>query len=123
MSLRLFITGMVFITLISLGSFVVILFNIDPHTADFFSLALFYFSLFIFGMGFFTLFGIWLRKLLSKKELGFAQVVKSFRQGTLLAVILIGAFILQSFRILNWGTGLLIVILVMGLEIYLNIRH
>lgn len=118
-----FIAGMVFITLISLGSFVAILFNIDPYTADLFSLVLFYFSLFIFGMGIFTLFGIWLRRLVSKNELGFAQVVKSFRQGALFSVILIGALILQSFRALNWGTGSLIVGLMVGLEIYLNTRH
>jgi hypothetical protein len=107
MSLRSYLIGMFFSTLLCFGAWVLVLFNIDPYSTNFAGLGLFYLSLFFALVGVFTLLGFYLRVWFSKNEVIFSHVGPAFRQGVLLALILVGCLVLQSFRVLSlWSGGL-----------------
>lgn len=118
MTLRSYIGGMFISTLLSLGAWVLIIFYIDPTVSGPLGFVLFYLSLFLGLVGLFSLVGFYLRRKISKKEIAFAHVSPSFRQGIFLAVILVGCLLLQSFRVLNWWSGGLFIASIILLEFY-----
>jgi len=118
MKLRVFILGIVLLTLISLASLIFILINIDPYNSTLLNFILFYLSFFIAASGLFILSGFYLRKLIIKNKIVFRLLKTSFRQGILVSLTLTSFLLLQSFRILNWWTGGFIVFLAIVFEIY-----
>jgi len=118
MKLRVFILGIVLLTLISLASLIFILINIDPYNSTLLNFILFYLSFFIAASGLFILSGFYLRKLIIRNKIVFRLLKTSFRQGILVSLTLTSFLLLQSFRILNWWTGGVIVFLVIVFEIY-----
>jgi len=118
MKLRVFILGIVLLTLISLASLILILINIDPYNSTPLNFILFYLSFFIAVSGLFILSGFYLRKLIIKNKIIFRLLKTSFRQGILISLISTSFLLLQSFRTLTWWTGGIIIFLVMVFEIY-----
>lgn len=96
MKLGTFLTGMMAITLFSLGSFFSLIFYFDPFEVSKFILILVYLTLFFGLTGFSTLIGFFIRKILKKENLSFKDATNSFWQGILLSSILIIALIITS---------------------------
>ena len=122
MTIRSYIIGMAVSTLLCFGAWILVLINIDPFTANFAGLVLFYLRLFCALIGTFTLIGFYSRVWFSKNEVIFSHVGPAFRQGALLALILVGCLALQSFRILDLWSGGLFVASVVLLEFFFMTR-
>jgi hypothetical protein len=88
-------------TLLAFGSWLTILFNVDPLKADRFLFVALYASLFIFITGITTFIGFGIRILLSNREIIYAHFTPSLRQATLLAFAAVGLLFLQSLRVLS----------------------
>ncbi len=118
MSLTTYIWGIRMLTLLSLGAFVFVVRVVDPDAAGLVGKVLFYASVFFFLSGFFNLLLLRLRKRQVNAENAFSNISLSFRQGILLALFSIGLLILQSFRVLIWWDGLLLLAGVFLIELY-----
>jgi hypothetical protein len=94
MSLRGFLFGIGFLTVISLVSLAYILTNIDPYNASILIFILFYLSFFIAAAGLFILIGFYLRKLIIKNKAIHKLLKVSFKQGILISLILTGLLLL-----------------------------
>ena len=97
MSLRGFLFGIGFLTVISLVSLTYILTNIDPYNTTILSFILFYLSFFIAAAGLFILIGFYLRKLIVKNKAIHRLLRTSFRQGILISLILTILLLLWNF--------------------------
>lgn len=103
MTFRQYIFSMFVGTLLSYISWAIVITSIDPLTAGFFGFTLFYLSAFTSLMGSLIIFSLLLRVYVIKRKLLLTkQVAISTRQAVLLAVVFVGALMLQSMKILNW---------------------
>lgn len=116
MSIKAFIASVVFSSIMSLVAWILILVYIDPSKMEGWWLVLFYAILFLFFISFFLLLGLWGRKLMFGRRLNISAFMNSFRQATLFSLLLVGVLILQSFQLLAWWNGLLLVGAVVFLE-------
>ena len=118
MTLRNCLIGMGASAVLCFAAWIMILNNVDPATADWRGLSLFYLSLFFALVSFFTLLVFFVRSRISSKRPAFSQIGTSFRQGIFFSAALVGALILQSFRMLDWRNGLLLLVSILILEFY-----
>ncbi|MDF1498377.1 MAG: hypothetical protein P1P85_03435 [Patescibacteria group bacterium] len=118
MTLRTCILGMVISTFLCFVSLILILIYIDPETAGFIAVILFFLVLFLFLSGFFAVFGFYLRIKLLKNKTGFHQIGVAFRQGIFLSLIFTGMLVLQSFEMLYFWSVALFIISIGLLELY-----
>lgn len=108
MNLSVLLAGLVLATLLAGACLAAILIYFDPTVSGPLVFILFYLSLLITSTGIFTLIGLFIRRISQKRRFpllpsrAIRQLEVSFRQGLLLAVILVAALILQSQRILAW---------------------
>jgi uncharacterized membrane protein YidH (DUF202 family) len=122
MNLPVYLAGLMVATLSASVCLMAILVYFDPASAGSLIFILFYLSLFIASTGIFTLVGLAIRWFSQKRILRSRLPVNrasrhlevSFRQGVLLAAILVIALILQSHRILAWW-NLLVLVVAIGL--------
>ena len=118
MTLKAYIWGIRFVTLLSLVAFVFVINFVDPDAAGLAGKLLFYLSLFFVLSGVFNLLLLWLRRKSVNAENAHVNIGLSFRQGILLACFAIGLLILQSFRVLIWWDGLLLLAGIFIIELY-----
>lgn len=123
MSLKAYIWGIRILTLLSLGAFIVVVKFVDPDNSGLVGKIFFYLSVFFFLSGFFNLLLLRLRKRNLDAEKNFSTIGLSFRQGILLSIFSIGILILQSFRMLIWWDGLLLMFGVFIVELYFVSRE
>ncbi len=123
MTLKNCLIGMIISAVLCFTAWIMIVNNVDPNETDWRGFSLFYLSLFFVLINFFTLLGFFIRSKISSKHPAFSQIGISFRQGIFLSVALIGALILQSFRMLDWRNGLLLLISIFILEFYFASRE
>ena len=108
MNLSVYLTGLVVAVLLASACLAAILIYLNPEIANPFIFILFYLSLFIASTGIFTLIGLLIRWISNRRGFSllanraFRQLEISFRQGLLLAFILVAALVLQSQRVLSW---------------------
>jgi len=108
MKLSVYLTGLVVAVLLASACLAAILIYLSPELVNPSVFILFYLSLFIAATGIFTLIGLFIRWISNRRGFSlsvnriFTQLEISFRQGLLLAVILVSALVLQSQRILTW---------------------
>ncbi len=95
-NVRIFIFGVVFLTIISLISLSFILNKIDPYTAKLIHFILFYLSFFVAAAGLFALAGFCLRKIILKNKIPIGLLKTSLRQGILISIILTGLLLLWT---------------------------
>lgn len=105
------------ISLLSLIFLVLVIVRIDPEKGLSGKVS-FYVALFLFLAGAFNLFLLRLRRRLMKGDLAYENIVLSFRQGTLLAVLATILLVLQGLRMLIWWDGLLVVAGIFLIEFY-----
>jgi hypothetical protein len=95
-----------------------VLYLIDPTQAGFLGFTFFYLSLFLSVVGTMSVMGLILRMKFGKEELVFRTVTVSFRQATLLGLLVIGGLILKSQRILTWWNILFLVLALIVIEFF-----
>lgn len=123
MTLRAYVWGIRLVTLLSLAAFVAVLKFVDPDSAGIVGKVIFYVSLFFALSGIFNLFLLWLRKRFMNSDTAASSIGLSFRQGNLLALFVIGLLVMQSFRVLVWWDGLLLLAGVFIIELYFASRE
>ena len=118
MNLSVLLAGLVLATLLAGACLAAILIYFDPIVSGSLIFVLFYLSLLITSTGIFTLIGLFIRRISQKRKFpllpsrAIRQLEVSFRQGLLLAIILLAVLILQSQRILAWWHLIILVGLV-----------
>lgn len=128
MSIGAFLWGMRLVVLVGFMGAAGMVFSFTPYLntesfeVNYFALGLFYLFLFMFLLGLFSIFLFRLRNIGREKEDERVNAGVSFRQGLLLSIMVLGLLVLQSFRILVWWDGLLVIGAVMMVEFYYLIR-
>ncbi|MCD6149729.1 hypothetical protein J7J13_03025 [bacterium] len=118
MTLKSYLWGMRISAALSVAAWSAVVYNINPEEAGIVGQILFYLSLFLALAGIFILFLTWSRRKISGNERAFAHLGMSFRQGVLLSVLANTLLAFQSFRILTWWDGLLLVAGIFIIELY-----
>lgn len=106
-------------TLLSIGSFLSVLYFVDPTTSGLLGHIFFFITLFLSLYGIFTVFGITLRKKFSPGMFT-EQLRNSSRQAILIALLITSLILLQLFNLFFWWVGLTIILFIIVLEIFLN---
>lgn len=116
MTLKVYITGITFATLLALVSFLFIISFFSPENADAFLIGLVFFSLFVALAGILGLFSFFIRKKGHQNQAPFRFLGISFRQGALLSFLLTGSLALRTFGIFWWWSGVILLVLVLIIE-------
>lgn len=111
------------VSLISLGVWLLIIFNYDPYKADLLTIIIFFASMFIWLVGILFLIIFYLRIKLSNNEVIYANIGPSIRQAILLTVVLVGLIILKSLRVLIWWDVILLITSVLLLEFFFRTKN
>lgn len=117
MSLKKYLISVSVTTLFAWVSWVTVLFYIDP-TAGWLAHVLFHGSLFLAVLGTFSLIGFFIRARTRPAEAVFRHISISFRQGIMLAVLVVGSLILMGAGLYSWWSGLLYLVFLVILEIF-----
>jgi len=123
MTFKAYLWGMRLLVLVFAAAFVSVLICVDPENSKDVALSLFYLTLFLFLASFFNLFFLFFRRKLAGNDQAQLAAASSFRQGTLLSVLAISLLVLQSFQMLVWWDGLLVVAGVFLIELYFISRN
>lgn len=118
MTLRTYIWGLRIVNVVSFSALALVIYFIDPFKSGVLGVAVFYLILFFALSGVLNLFLLWLRKSTLGGEAAFSSLALSFRQGILLSLFVVGLLILQSFRLLLWWDGLLLLGGIFVIEFY-----
>lgn len=118
MTLRQYLILMTISAVFCWAIWVFVLFMIDPTTAGLLGFAFFYLSLFLALAGTMSVLGLLFRMKFGKEEAVFRTVTTSFRQATLLALLLIGGLFLKSKNLLAWWNIVLLVLALAILEFF-----
>ena len=118
MTLRAYIWGMRIITLLSLIALGAVITYVNPENSGVIGIVLFYLVAFFVLSGIFNLILLFIRRKLLGNELAAKNIELSFRQGILLAIIVLGVLILQSYQMLIWWDFLLLIAGVFLIELY-----
>lgn len=95
-----------------------VLYLIDPTTAGILGFVFFYLSLFLSLAGTLSVLGLLLRMKLSKEEAVFKTVTTSFRQATMLGLLVIGSLFLKSKNLLTWWNIVFLILALIVLEFF-----
>jgi hypothetical protein len=102
------------LTLISLGVFLMILFNIDPNNADIFTISTFFISVFMFISGFLTFILFYLKNWFNNNEVIYTHLPIAIRQSVLISSAIIGILVFKSLDIFTvWDITIFLVIIIL----------
>jgi hypothetical protein len=108
-----------FVSLLAWGFLVT---QVEPEKNYWMKVA-FYLTFFLFLVSLFNLFLLRLRKRVMRGEAVGENIILSFRQGTLLALLATSLLVLQGLRMLLWWDGLLVVAGIFLIELYFLSRN
>lgn len=109
---------MIFSTLLALGAWFFVLFNIDPYGSGAVGQVLFYFSFLIFLLGVWVNILVWIRVKFLGGEGAIETMGLSFRQGFLLALLIVAIIVLNAMGYFVWWIGLLVAAGIFLIELY-----
>lgn len=118
MTIRTFLAALALATLICVAAWIAIAVSIDPYSASWTSLALFYFSLFLWVCGVLILLGFYIRYLLKPSALPYSLIAVSVRQAIILAIGLDAVLVLKGAHIFNWVNGIFLLFAMIFVESY-----
>ena len=118
MSLKQLIITIIIATALCWASWLLVIFEVDPTTAGFYGLLIFYASMFLSLLGLFFLIGFGLRKLFNRREMEYKLVGTSFRQSFFFAAAVAGFFFLQSKYLLTWWNSIMLIAALVILEFF-----
>lgn len=85
-------------------------------------LALFFLTFFIALGATFAVLGYYFRLWLFRNEIFYKHINVSLRQGVLLALVSVFSLVFQMLKVLNWWSGMLILVITVLLEMYFSTR-
>jgi len=109
--------SLVFVLLLSLGALLYLIIKVNPTTAEFSQIGLFYATLFLLGLSTFTLAGYIFRVSSSRNSPLKIFAYTSLRQGILFSLLLVVCLFLQSLRALSILSVVLLVVSITLLEL------
>ena len=112
-----YVVGLLVAAASSAAALAVVLIFLNPYTAGWIGVTLLLVSVFFLVASVFTLIGFTIRVFRSRKEIVYAHLATAFRQGLLLALIVVGSLLLQVFHIFNIWSALLFVAAVVLIEL------
>lgn len=115
-----YITFIALAGLISWLGWGVVITKLSPFYNMTAALSFFYLTLFIALTCTFTVVGFYFRVWLFKNEIFYKHINIAFRQGLFLSMITIITLVLQMLRVLNWWSGILLVVFAVLLEFYFS---
>lgn len=119
MTLKSYLLGIKIATAISFAAWVLVIRQVDPGKTGAIGQFLFFFSTLLFLSGLFVLLFTWLSgKTRRDDDVNFSHLGVSFRQGVLMAVLVILLLILQQYRVLTWWDGSLTIAGILLVELY-----
>jgi hypothetical protein len=118
MTLKAYIWAMRLLVLVSFAALLAVLTYVDPEASGMPGKLIFYVVLGFFLSGFLGLFMLFIRRKTLGEEAAQSNAGLSLRQGILLAILVIALLVLQSFRMLVWWDGLLVLAGVILIELY-----
>lgn len=118
MTIQSYLWGMRLCTLAALAALGLVVFFVNPAADGLLGQTMFFTGLFFFTTGIATLFLFWLRRTFSKNSELEASIGISFRQGALVALAVCALFLLQSFRLLVWWDGGIVVVGILLIELW-----
>lgn len=117
MTLRLYLILMSVGALICWLAWFFVLSSVDPTQAGLFGFLFFYASLFLALAGTFSVIGFLIKKIILKNDqIVFHHVKSTFRQGMLIAGVIIFGLILLQIKLLTWWDGILLILLFAVIE-------
>jgi len=116
MTPKFYLWGMGLASFLAFISFVSILFFVSPESGSAGILILLFLSLFLALCGFFGLLGFFIRRRRPYSALATSLLTTSFREGTLLSLLLVGFLIMKVYQIFYWWTALIFLILMIAIE-------
>ena len=91
--------------------------SVDPSQTGFFGFLFFYSSLFLALGGTFSVIGFLIKKIVLKNDqIVFHHVKSTFRQGMLVATVIILGLILLQIKLLAWWNAILLILLFAAIE-------
>ena len=123
MTLRQYLVLMTISTIFCWVIWVSVLYLIDPTTAGILGFIFFYLSFFLALAGTLSVLGLLLRMKFGKEEAVFKTVTTSFRQATMLGLLVVGALFLKSKDILTWWNTLFLVMAIVVSELFFVSYH
>jgi len=101
-----------------------VLFQVDPNTAEWPNLLIFYASLFVALIGSFFLISFIWRRLFTKFVLEYRLVGVSFRQSLFISLLVVGVLFLAGHNLLTWWNTPLLVLAVGIVEfLFMSLRR
>lgn len=108
-------------TILSSFSFFSIINFTDPETSGLSTFIFLYLSLFLLSLGIFTLLGLTIRLKVSPGHY-VANLYQSFRQALLLSILLVCSFLLLSKNLLFWWVEGSIILFLISIEAFFNLK-
>lgn len=122
MTIKTYLLGMGASTILCFTSWILVVQNIDPTSAQLGGFLIFYFTLFFALTSLFSLLGFYVRRKIFENQIEFRQVETAFRQGMFLSVTFVGLLILQGERRLNIYSAFIFVAFVVVMEFYFLVK-
>ena len=122
MTLKLYLWGLRIIFFLALVGWALVIFYIDPESQGILGQLFFYSSLFT-AIAAFLILVLTKFRVDPEDEEKAGNLAMSFRQGILLALLVIVLLVLQNFRVLVWWDGLLAVAAIFLVELYFLSRE
>ncbi|KKR06958.1 MAG: hypothetical protein UT33_C0006G0034 [Candidatus Peregrinibacteria bacterium GW2011_GWC2_39_14] len=102
--------------------FFITLTKLNPFESTGMAMTFFFLTLFIALMCTFTILGFYFRVWIYRNEIYYKHINISLRQGVMLSLIAIISLALQLLGVLNWLSGLLLVIVMLLIEAYISLK-
>lgn len=122
MKLKTYLFTLFTITILALGVWLLILFNVDRNFADFVTKSAFFGSLFLWLMGIIAFIIFYLRVWISNREVVFGQLPISVRHACLISLAIVGLLIFKSIKIFTWWDSLMFVLVIVLIELFFRTR-
>jgi hypothetical protein len=123
MTLKAYIWTWRLLSLLSLAALILVINYTGPDDYGVMGKIVFYAVLGLFLTGFFSLIMLFIRRKTLGEEAAGKNARLSMRQGMLLGILAVALLVLQSFRMLVWWDGLLVVAGVFLVELYFLSRN
>ena len=113
---------MLLATLLCWGAFLIVIFSVNPFETTPLGFALFYFSAFFSLLGTFSILGFICRRAWGKNQFIVEQILISFRQAFLFAILFLVSLYLKSSQLMTWWNLIILVLLALVVETYFSSR-
>jgi len=117
MTVKAFLIGSLFTTIVSWAILVAIIRWLDPHQAGWLGYLLFFLALFLAVASTSGIIGYTIRRIITPGQLSSYAVRTALRQGLLLGLFLVVLLFLQLMELYQWWMAVIVIVLFLSIEI------